>query len=95
MPQYLAEYGLDSYMDCVLLSCTAGSRKPDPAIFRLAERAHRASLDIRREGSAALDLCSVAAGRAGGYFEPHPRPGGDPRHHPPGERNRDAVSRRS
>lgn len=39
MPQYLAEYGLDSYMDCVLLSCTAGSRKPDPAIFRMAERA--------------------------------------------------------
>lgn len=37
--------------------------------FRLAERAHRASLDIRREGSAALDLCSVAAGRAGAYFE--------------------------
>ncbi len=37
--------------------------------FRLAERAHRASLDVRREGSAALDLCSVAAGRAGAYFE--------------------------
>ena len=27
------------------------------------------SLDLRREGSAALDLCSVAAGRAGLYFE--------------------------
>ncbi len=26
-------------------------------------------LDLRREGSAALDLCSVAAGRAGLYFE--------------------------
>ena len=37
--------------------------------FRMAERAHRASLDIRREGSAALDLCSAAAGRAGAYFE--------------------------
>ena len=37
--------------------------------FRLAERAHRASLDIRREGAAALDLCSAAAGRAGAYFE--------------------------
>ena len=28
------------------------------------------SLDIRREGSAALDMCSAAAGRAGVYFEP-------------------------
>lgn len=37
--------------------------------FRMAERAHRASLDIRREGSAALDLCSVAAGWAGAYCE--------------------------
>lgn len=39
------------------------------ATFRLMEKAHRASLDIRRQGSAALDLCSVAAGRAGAYFE--------------------------
>ena len=37
--------------------------------FRLVEKAHRASLDIRRQGSAALDLCSAAAGRAGAYFE--------------------------
>ena len=37
--------------------------------FALMERAFRASLDIRRQGSAALDLCSVAAGRAGLYFE--------------------------
>ena len=37
--------------------------------FRTMEKVYRASLDIRREGSAALDLCSVAAGRAGLYFE--------------------------
>lgn len=37
--------------------------------FALARRAFDASLDVRREGSAALDLCSVAAGRAGVYFE--------------------------
>ena len=37
--------------------------------FRLMRLAYDASLDIRREGSAALDLCSVAAGRAGLYFE--------------------------
>ena len=37
--------------------------------FALMERIYRASLDIRRQGSAALDLCSVAAGRAGLYME--------------------------
>lgn len=37
--------------------------------FELMERVFRGSLDIRRQGSAALDLCSVAAGRAGAYFE--------------------------
>ena len=37
--------------------------------FALAEKACRAGLDVRRQGSAALDLCSVAAGRAGVYFE--------------------------
>ena len=39
MPHYLQEYGLDGYMECVLLSCTAGVRKPDPRIFRMAEKA--------------------------------------------------------
>ena len=37
--------------------------------FSLARAAFDASLDVRREGSAALDLCTVAAGRAGLYFE--------------------------
>ena len=37
--------------------------------FAMMEAAFRAGLDIRREGSAALDLCSVAAGRTGGFFE--------------------------
>ena len=37
--------------------------------FALMKRAFLAGLDIRREGAAALDLCSVAAGRAGVYFE--------------------------
>lgn len=37
--------------------------------FELAKRSYRAGLDVRRQGSAALDLCSVAAGRAGAYFE--------------------------
>ena len=37
--------------------------------FDIMRKIFKASLDIRREGSAALDLCSVAAGRAGVYFE--------------------------
>lgn len=40
-----------------------------PRCFTLAQKVFGASLDVRREGSAALDLCSVAAGRAGLYFE--------------------------
>ena len=37
--------------------------------FDAARKLYAASLDLRREGSAALDLCTVAAGRAGLYFE--------------------------
>ena len=37
--------------------------------FALMKKAYLAGLDVRREGAAALDLCSVAAGRAGVYFE--------------------------
>lgn len=37
--------------------------------FSLARTLFESSLDIRREGTAELDLCSVAAGRAGLYFE--------------------------
>lgn len=37
--------------------------------FETAKKLYAASLDLRREGSAALDLCTVATGRAGLYFE--------------------------
>ena len=37
--------------------------------FALIRKACIAGLDIRREGAAALDLCTVAAGRAGVFFE--------------------------
>lgn len=37
--------------------------------FRLARLAFDASLDLRRNASAELDLCTVGAGRAGLYFE--------------------------
>ena len=37
--------------------------------FEMAYNYFKHSLDIRRSGSAALDLCSIAAGRAELYFE--------------------------
>ena len=37
--------------------------------FRLAYQYFRQALDIRRSGSAALDLCAIAAGRAELFFE--------------------------
>ena len=37
--------------------------------FKLAYEYHRRALDIRRTGSAALDLCCIAAGRAELFFE--------------------------
>lgn len=38
VPHFLAEYGIEEYMDCVITSCGTGIRKPDPEIFRIAER---------------------------------------------------------
>ena len=35
---FVAEYGLQDYMECVITSAGTGIRKPDPAIFREAER---------------------------------------------------------
>ena len=37
--------------------------------FALMKKAFLAGLDIRREGAAALDLCTTAAGRCGVFFE--------------------------
>lgn len=37
--------------------------------FRILRLAYAQSLDIRRSGSAALDLCFLAAGRTDGFFE--------------------------
>ena len=37
--------------------------------FRIMQLLFHNSLDIRRQGSAELDLCSVASGRAGLYYE--------------------------
>lgn len=50
-----------------------GTTPYDPKLsglgFSLMKKAFDASLDLRREGAAALDLCSAASGRAGAYFE--------------------------
>lgn len=55
-----------------LVCCGTAPYSPELAesTFELIKRAFVAGLDIRREGSAALDMCSAAAGRAGVYFEP-------------------------
>lgn len=37
--------------------------------FELVKKLHRASLDVRRSGSAALDLCDIASGRCELFFE--------------------------
>lgn len=37
VPQFLADYGIDHLTDCIVTSCESGIRKPDPAIFRIAE----------------------------------------------------------
>ena len=39
VPHFLAEYGIEDAMECVVLSSATGIRKPDPEIFRVAERA--------------------------------------------------------
>ena len=54
----IVHFGTSPYCDAVT-----------EATFALARRAYAAGLDVRRRGSAALDLCDVAAGRAGLYFE--------------------------
>ena len=36
---FLAEYGIEELMDCVITSAETGIRKPSPEIFRAAERA--------------------------------------------------------
>ena len=66
-PIRVSDEGLGASVVCV------GTAPYSPALadrtFALMKAAYLAGLDVRREGSAALDLCSVAAGRAGAYFE--------------------------
>ena len=43
VPHFMAEYGLEDYMEVVLTSAGTGIRKPDAGIFRLAEQQMRLS----------------------------------------------------
>ena len=67
-PIHVTDEGLAESVVCV------GTAPYNPELadrtFALTKAAYLAGLDIRREGSAALDLCSAAAGRCGVYFEP-------------------------
>lgn len=53
----------------VLVGTAPYYRELHEKTFDLITRYFKASLDIRRSGSAAIDLCSIAAGRAELYFE--------------------------
>jgi myo-inositol-1(or 4)-monophosphatase len=67
-PIHVTDEGLAESVVCV------GTAPYNPELadrtFALTKAAFLAGLDIRREGSAALDLCSAAVGRCGVYFEP-------------------------
>ena len=53
----------------VLFGTSPYNRRLAPETFRLAYACYMQALDIRRSGSAALDLCAIAAGRAELYIE--------------------------
>lgn len=53
----------------VLFGTSPYNEELSEASFKMAYSYFQKALDIRRSGSAALDLCSVAAGRAELYFE--------------------------
>lgn len=53
----------------VLFGTSPYNRQLADVTFDYMRRLYDLSLDVRRSGSAALDLCSIAAGRAEVYFE--------------------------
>ena len=56
--------------DCLIAIGTAPYKRNDTAKrFDIFKRVFDASLDIRRLGSAAIDLCYTACGRLDGFFE--------------------------
>ena len=61
----------DAPLSGSVVCCGTAPYRPELAdkTFSLMKELFLNSLDIRRQGSAALDLCSAASGRAGLYFE--------------------------
>lgn len=53
----------------VLFGTSPYNRELADKTFAYLREIYNVSLDVRRSGSAALDLCSIAAGRAEAYFE--------------------------
>ena len=58
----------------ILVGTTPYEKDRADQIFDQIKRVYVASEDIRRSGSAALDLCTIACGRAEGYFEYNLKP---------------------
>lgn len=67
MPIHVEDTALAKTIAC----CGTAPYRPEltDKTFELLKKVQLNSLDIRRQGSAELDLCSAAAGRAGVYFE--------------------------
>lgn len=53
----------------VLFGTSPYNRELADKTFEYIRKIYDVALDVRRSGSAALDLCSIAAGRAEAYFE--------------------------
>ena len=80
---FYAEKGKGAYLNDKQIRAAAGHLKDEltcfgtspyydelrDETFELAKDLQARSLDLRRSGSAALDLCDIAAGRTGLYFE--------------------------
>ncbi|MBR2527341.1 MAG: inositol monophosphatase [Blautia sp.] len=62
----------DTLADSLVLMGTCPYYEPEVshAAFELGFYYQQRSIDVRRSGTCAYDLCSVAAGRTGLYFEP-------------------------
>ena len=66
----LEAYGTYAQANTVIAIGTSPYLKDEaPANFRMFERIFTASQDIRRSGSAAIDLASIATGRIDGFLE--------------------------
>lgn len=79
-----ASAGAGAYLDGARLRCTGATRLEEALLgtgfpydraapfdrqLRLLERLIRPAHDVRRDGSAAVDLCNVATGRTDGFWE--------------------------